>query len=104
MSTSSRVHAGFASSMKWLAGRDEPIGEVAERDHRRAGDAGLQRAHIGLGVALPGELLLGETRAVTRLANAMADPSRKLTVLLGGAGTAPGPWHGGSLHPLASLT
>ena len=79
-------------------GQAEPLGEVVERDHRGPGDPRLERAHICFGVALPGELLLGETRAMPRLADAKADALRELTVLVGGSGTGPGPWHGGSLH------
>ena len=98
MSTSRRVHAGFASSMKWLAGRSGVRRRIAESHHRRPGDPGLEGADVCLGVALPGELLLREPCAMSSLADPLPDAVRQLTVLLGGSGAGSGPWHDGSLH------
>ena len=70
-----------------VAGRQvQPLGDVVEGDHRRPRDAGLEGADVGLGVALPGDLLLREPCTVARLANPLTDAVRELAVALGGSG------------------
>ena len=66
--------------MKWLAGIPSRSERKLEGHHRRTRDAGLERADVGLGVAVPGELLLGQPGAVPRLADAEADAQREIAV------------------------
>ena len=70
-----------------VAGRQaQPLGQEAQRHHRGAGDAGLERADVGLGVSLPRQLLLGQAGAAPRLADPLADLLRQGGVMLGRSG------------------
>ncbi len=70
-----------------VAGRQaQSLGEVAQGHHRGAGDAGLERADVGLGVPLPRQLLLGQAGASPRLADPLADLLRQGGVMLGRSG------------------
>ena len=107
-----QAHVDLESRPGWMAlvdevaGRQaEPLGEIAQSDHRWPRDPGLERADVRLGVAIARELLLRQAGSVARLADALTDVVRKRTILIGrGARAGLRAGHGGSLHGLASLT
>ncbi len=83
-----------------VAGRQvEPLGDVVEGDHRRSRDARLEGADVRLGVAITGDLLLGEPGTVAGLANPLTDAMRELAVALGGSGGRLRPRHGEQSTP-----
>ena len=89
-----------------VAGRQpEPLGEVAQGDHRGSRDPGLERADVRLRVPIARELLLRQAGTVARLAEALTDVLRERSILIGrGARAGLRARHGRSLHALASLT
>ena len=73
--------------------KGEAFGEVAQRHHRWSRDARFERAHIGLGIAVAGELLLRQPRAFAGFPDPDADLARQGGVVLCRLGDGPGAWH-----------